>query len=470
IVSTLVLARLLVPADFGLVAMAMSVIAVLELITSFSFDVALIQKPQLRREHYDTAWTLNVLLSCACAGLVAVLAYPSALLYEEPRLFEVMLVLASGWLLSGFENTGIVDFRRVLDFRREFYFLAAKRVLGFGITVTLAIALRSYWALVIGTLAGRAIGVLLSYILHDFRPRPSLAATRELFAFSGWLLVNNLLLVAQAKVPHFVVGRVFGPDELGLYTVGSDIAQIPSADLLAPINRVVFPGLSRQAANPDQMRSTFLDVTAVTAVFAVPAAFGLAAVAQPLVLVLLGQKWLEAVPIVQTLAFVSAIYGVTSINGAAYLALGEPRFITTIATLRLALLIPLVSLLTRSHGLQGAAFAELAAVVLGFGASAGMILWRLGIPARKFFARLWRPVAASAVMGHAVLALVDRWPAAASSLAALPLLLAAVALGIVIYFATLGLIWYVSGRPPGAERLLLDRLSQWSGRKGSGAG
>src|SRR5690349_8288264 len=93
IVSTAVLARLLVPADFGLVAMAMSVIAIIELATAFSFEVALIQKADPGREHYDTAWTLNILMAAGAALLTAALAAPAASMYGDQRLVAVMLCI-----------------------------------------------------------------------------------------------------------------------------------------------------------------------------------------------------------------------------------------------------------------------------------------------------------------------------------------------------------------------------------------
>lgn len=461
IVSTLILARLLVPADFGLVAMAMSVIAVLELATSFSFEVALIQKRELLRAHYDTAWSLNALLALACAAATALLAYPTALFYAEPRLTAVMLALAGGWIFSGLENPGLVDFRRRMDFRREFYFMASKRIVSFAIAIALAMALRTYWALVIGSIAGRVLGVALSYWMHEFRPRPCLRAARELFGFSGWMLANNLLSVTQAKVPHFAVGRFLGSQPLGLFTVGAEIAQIPSADLIAPINRVLFPGLARLADDLAQLRKTFLDVIAVTALFAVPAAVGIAAVAEPLVLVLLGPKWLDAVPVVRILALAAAVSAVTSGNGSAYLALGQPRFITLVAGTRLAVLVPLALVLTAHIGLAGAAYAELAAAVLGLAVSFPVVLRRLGIRAREFGDRLWRPVLASAVMAYAVLLLLDWISDATSSLQALPVLAAAVAAGIVVYVVAVGCLWLLAGRPRGAERLLITRIAGW---------
>lgn len=462
IVSTLILARLLVPADFGLVAMAMSVIAILELATSFSFEVALIQKRELQRVHYDTAWTLNAILSLGCAAATALLAYPAALFYDEPRLTMVMLVLAVGWVFAGFENTGIVDFRRQLDFRRDFYFLASKRALSFSITIALALTLRSYWALVIGTVAGRALGVALSYALHRYRPRPSLQAARELFGFSGWMLANNILSVLQIRIPHFAVGRMLGSQPLGLLTVGAEIAQIPSTDLTAPINRVIFPGFSRLVGDAGQLRNTFLNVMAVTIMFALPAAVGIAAVAEPLVVAMLSAKWIDAVPVIQVLALAAGISVVTSNNGSAYLALGEPRLITLIAVVRLAVLVPMAILLTGRIGLIGAAYAELGAAVFGLLASVPMLLRRLEISPRDYFARLWRPAIASALMAYAVRRLIEAFPDATSSLTALPVLALAVAAGIVAYFAALACIWLLAGRPPGAELLVIRRLGRWS--------
>ena len=143
LVSLLVLARVLVPADFGLVAMAMSVIAFVELASTFGFDLALIQREHLTREHYDTAWTFQVAVGFLCAGLIAAAAYPSAWFYDEPRLIPVMFVLAISRVLQSFENIGTVDFRRRMDFSREFAFSAWKKIVGFVITVALAVALET---------------------------------------------------------------------------------------------------------------------------------------------------------------------------------------------------------------------------------------------------------------------------------------------------------------------------------------
>jgi O-antigen/teichoic acid export membrane protein len=193
LVSTVILVRLLLPADFGLVAMATSIIAVLELLGALNFDAALIQNPNAERRHYDTAFTFNVLFGSVCALLLLLLAWPAAGFYNEPRLTPVIAWLALSTWIGGFENIGVVAFRKNMRFDQEFKFLLAKKLIAFAVTVSLAFALRSYWALVVGMVTSRACGVVISYFSQAYRPRLTLSARHELLHFSRWLLLNNIL-------------------------------------------------------------------------------------------------------------------------------------------------------------------------------------------------------------------------------------------------------------------------------------
>ena len=243
--------------------------------------------------------------------LTAALAYPAAAFYGEPRLVPVMFAIGAAWLISGFENIGTVNFRRNMDFGREFRFLAFKRVTSFGVAIAAALMLRSYWALVIGMLAGRTVGVILSYLLEPFRPRLSLAASRQLFSFSGWMLVTNVAAAVISKIPSFFVGRMFGAQTLGAYTVGAEIAQLAHTELVAPINRAMIPGYSRLADDVDAFRRTCIDSAAAILLLVLPASVGIAVLAGPVVRVLLGEQWNEAVPVIQVLAFSGAVNAIS---------------------------------------------------------------------------------------------------------------------------------------------------------------
>lgn len=456
ILSTIILARLLMPSDFGLVAMAVSVIAMVEVATTFSFDIMLVQKEHLERKHYDTAWTLNIILGVACGLTTLALAYPAEAFFRQPGLAAVMVCLSAAWLLQGFENVGIVDFRRQMDFSREFRFLVGKKMLGFVVVVSLAIMLRNVWALVAGIVASRVGGVVLSYLMHPYRPRLGLGAAREMLSFSIWLLLYNALNFLALRFSHFFIGRTLGSTSLGIFTVGSEVAQMPTLELVSAMNRAFFPGLSRLASQDGALRKGYLEITGAIALFAVPAAIGLAALATPVVELVLGAKWLPAVPVMQILAFAGAIAALSSHNYSAAWALGNSFSTTIMSLVRVVTLVVLAVALASPYGIVGIAYAELGAMCAQLAASCFFVLRALQVGIGTYFASMARPLLAAVSMGAAVQHIVAV-PAIAAS-GSFAQLLVGVPVGVAIYAAVQSLLWFLSGRPDGIERMLLTRI------------
>ena len=228
LVSTIVLARLLVPEDFGLVALATMLVALLEVVSEMNFAVFLVREPHLERSHYDTAWTLSILRGGVTAALLAACAPLAAAFFDEPRLEPIVYALAVSAAIAGCANIGIVNFQRNLDFQKEFKLLVSTRIVSFCVTIFFAIILRNYWALVLGILSGQLVRVFLSYRMHPFRPRPSLAQTRQIMRFSKWLLVNSMLNFVYHRSDIFLIGRLFDSATLGLYAVAREISELAS--------------------------------------------------------------------------------------------------------------------------------------------------------------------------------------------------------------------------------------------------
>lgn len=457
IVSTVVLARLLLPADFGLVAMAMSVIAVIELLTAFSFDVALIQKKDPTREHFDTAWTLNLGLASIGAVVTVCSAWPAASFYGDPRLSTVMLAIAAIWFVAGFENVGTVNFRRQMDFGREFRFMASKRVISFVVTMLAAWIFSSYWTLIIGMAAGRVAGVVLSYAMEPFRPRLGLSHARELFSFSGWMVLANLAQVLMGRAPHFVVGRMFGAQSLGAYTVGAEIANLPHTELVAPVNRAMFPGFSRLVDDMDNFRKTCIDATTAIFLLVMPVSVGVALLAPQIVRILLGQKWPEAVPVIQVLSFAGAVSALTSNNMSAYNALGKPSLSAATLVSRMVLLLLGLWVLTQRYGVLGAAFAEVLAALGSLTVSVPILSRALGMPVLGYFGALVRPLIASLLMGLALHAVLPGRGLDDGLVNAVAWLVAGSLLGAVVYPLAVALLWLLAGRPDSVEVALYKR-------------
>jgi lipopolysaccharide exporter len=462
LVSVLILARLLTPSDFGLVAMAMSVVALTELMGAFGFDTVLIQRQDAQRIHYDTAWTFNVLLAVGTATLLFALSLPASDFYNEPRLKWVLPALAIGALFGGFENIGTVNFRKEMNFRQEFRFLFSKKIVSFVVTISLALSFRSYWAPVAGIVTAKVFSVWISYRVHPYRPRFTLAANRDLFHFSKWLFISNLILFLQNKSDSFVLGRTVGATGLGIYNVASEIAFLPSTELIAPINRAVFPAYSRLSAELSELRSKFVTVFGTIAVLAFPVSIGLACVAEPAVQVLLGQQWTAAVPLLQIFAVCGLTSALQSNLILVIVAMGQPKVNTLLSGAMLLLYFPAVIHTSIAFGVLGAAWTHMVMSVLALMPLHVVFLRLTKLRSREYCGTLWRPILASLGMGGTIIALRS---GTSNALHSFPIveLLAYVITGAVAYIVILLVLWFLSGRPEtsaesGILRIVLNKL------------
>jgi lipopolysaccharide exporter len=458
IVGMAILARVLTPADFGLVAMATVVIEAIELATTFGFDIALLRDPTVDRSRYNSAWSLNLLLALFCAGVLLLLTYPAAGFYEEPKLLTLMPLLALGMAVRGLENIGTVDFRRQLDFRKEFIFMTSKRVGNFLAAVLLALWLRSYWALAWSIVISRAIGVLLSYRLADYRPSFELSQAKPLFHFSKWLLFTNFIGFLQSRLPDFLIGRIAGPHHVGLYATAADIARMPTTEIVAPINRAVYPGYARQGNDLAALSSTYLAVVGAIWTLALPAAVGLALVAQPFVMLFLGEKWVEMAGTVRVLAVAGFFTLIVSNQYYVYLAIGRASIVTRLALLQLVvMLIGAVSLAPR-FGILGVAYAVLIAAAVDAPVSFVIFKNVTKTSWNDVWHTAWRPVLATGAMALVLLQVYPDGVRAPDEVRALGTLMSAAALGAVCYFASLVSAWVLANKPEGPEEQLLRVL------------
>jgi len=459
LLSTLILARLLIPKDFGLVAMATAMSALLELFAAMGLDTALIQRSEATRAHYNTAWTLNVAVGLMIGSGMLVLAWPASLFYHEPRVMPVVCWLAVGAFIQGCENVGVVDFRKEMRLDREFRFLMGKRVMAFATTVPLAFALRNYWALVAGILMSRVGGVALSYALHPFRPRPSLAAVADLMHFSKWLVVQNGLSFLKERSADFIIGRFAGPHALGIFSISAEISNMPATELVAPINRAVLPAYAKLAGDKAALRREYLSVMSLVALLAVPMVAGFAVAAPFLVLLILGPKWQDAAAMISILAFFGITQALQSNAYSAFLALGKPQVFVKITAIHVCIELPALVALTAWFGILGAVWAYVGAAILVLPVNFIFITRFLELPAREFISQLWRPICSSGVM-YVVVHLYG--PPAPGGLIpttqAAGSLMACILLGAPVYIASVIGLWLVSGKPPGAEMWILKEI------------
>jgi len=463
IVSTLVLVRLLAPDDFGMVAMAQSVIVMVQLLAAFGFDVALIRDRAATDEHYHTAWTLNVALGALISVIVLALAVPIAHFYGKPELVWVVCLLSLTSLFAGLENIGVVAFRKELRFRSEFVYQIGRKLVAIAVTLPLAWLLRSYWALVAGTLASAVATMVASYYAHPFRPRPTLAKARELLEFSRWLLVGNAVAFVRERSSDFFIGRLSGPAALGTYSISYEISNLPTTELSAPINRALMPGFSALAGDAAVLHRTYLQAFGLLMLLAVPAAVTVFVLADLIVPVLLGTRWLDAVPLIRVLAIAGIFQAMQSSCATALIATGHPKSVMATNALYACILLCLLGLLVPLYGALGAAAATVVSVLVATPVFLLNLRRYVGVPLAWLARQCWRPAVGALVIVAANAILVPAHTATSGTAQTIGWLGAGVVLALVSYATTVVVLWWFSGRPAGAEEVVLSQLrTRWT--------
>jgi lipopolysaccharide exporter len=453
LISTIILARLLTPQDFGLMAMATVVIGFLEVLFSQGIDIALIQNPRATRAHWDTAWTIRVVQGITMAVLLVLVAPLATRYYAEPRMTWIMPILAIGTVAASFENIGPVAFRKDLQFHRDFQFMVAKRLILFFMVLCLAVVLGDYRALMISIVLGATTSTALSYMLHPFRPRWSLTKASEIWGFSFRLAGINLARYINGNAEKLVIGGIVGAEKTGIYYVGDEIAEMPYTELVGPSSRVTVPGFAKIKHDPDRLKSAVLKVLGFVALVSIPASAGLAVVSDNLVTVVLGPRWEDAAVVIRLCAVAGGFVALYSIFLNLLVVLGQLNAIICVAYANVGLFGILLFPAVENYGIVGAAGLKGALAVGSFAVYGWLAGEAIRASPLEIFAVLWRPLGSAILMVAACLSVTGIFPSPTAALAS------QIMVGAVCYAIAVLALWAASGLPTGPERDLLQMAS-----------
>lgn len=462
LVSMLVLLRVLAPEDFGLITLAFSFSQALETFTAVGVEAQIIRSRNAGRDLYDTGFTFNALRATLLAALVVASSGPVAAWFGEPRLRTLLLAIALHVFLKGIGSIRTVAFQRDLAFHKVFLLQMVPRLVQIVANILFALLLRTYWAIVIGTLAWSVTSLVLGYAMAPHRPRLTFAAWRELLGVSVWTWLINLATVLRDRVEMALIGRSFGTVQAGLFSIALELAALPVTELVSPISQVAMPGFAAgiREHGMGQAGMAFLRVTALAFLLAVPMGAGTSLVSGSFVALAIGERWAEAAPLMAVMALLLVPTAPGLIAGALLTARARLRMLCAITAVAAVLRAGLAVAVTRHFGLMGIALgmgllmaAENAALVL--------TACRTGqVPLGRVLGTLWRPLGAALVMIAALQAAGLAWaPFPASALAAAETLAVTSLLGAAVFVSALAGLWWLAGRPEGGETdaLLMGR-------------
>jgi O-antigen/teichoic acid export membrane protein len=459
LVNTFILVRLLLPSDFGLVGLVTAAYSALDLLSQMSLQMVIIRMPSPTRDDYDTAWTLGLIRGVLIAGLLLAVAPFLASYIHEPRVVQLCYVLAAVSVAQGFENIRLVDLQRELRYQQVFTYQVVGKIAGVLTTIPLAFYLHNYWALISGIAAMRFTMIIMGYAMRPYRPRLCVASWHELFHFSKWLMVGNMLWVVDANVMTFLMGRIAGSAGIGMYQVGYQIGALPASEIAAPIRDPLYAGSARLLGDMNQLRRYFFENLELMIAVITPLSVGICLMARPIALIFLGAKWAATIPLIQYCAFYALFDAIGHYPAGAYIVLNKQHEYYGLLAVLLLVRVPAIVIGGLFFGTLGALIAVTATAVLA------MVMWNaflprvLGARPRDFFDASWRTALASLVMAAALVLVIANYPEPKGFAPQLFRFSVICLWGAIFHIGTQLALWAFSGFPDGAERQAVRGLA-----------
>ena len=315
-VISIVLARILFPSDYGLIGMLAIFISISSSFIDSGFSEALIQRKVAKRVEFSTIFYFNVAVSVLFFFLLVIFAPLIAKFFNEPRLINLTRIMSLTLIISSFGMVQNTYFRKNLDFKS----IAKVRFLTILISGTIGITLAyrgfGVWSLAIQGVVAAFVRVLSYWIFSNWRPvfEFSFQSLKDLFPFGSKLFVSKMMYYVFTNIYNMVIGKYFNAKELGFYVQGRNLQERPISIVEHTIEQVTFPVFASIQDDTDRLKAACRKIVKVSAFINFPAMFGLMVTAEPLVKILLTDKWLPSVIYIQILSLWGLIFTIHFLN------------------------------------------------------------------------------------------------------------------------------------------------------------
>lgn len=311
-----ILARLLTPSDYGLLAMIAVFNAIAFTFINSGFGNALIRKPDLSEDDNSTAFYFNIIAGVVMAGVIWLIAPWVSMFYDKPILTQLLRVEGLLLIISSFTIVQNAQLSRALDFRAKMIINVTSQVIGGIVAIIAAYHGFGVWSLVIQHVASGVIRLILLWIISPWRPRGrwDKKSFGYLWGYGSKMLASALLDTVYGNIYPIVIGKFYSAADLGQYTRANGYAAMPSQGLTGVLQQVTFPVLSQIQNDDERLGHNYRRILRFAVFIIFPIMMGMAALARPLVISLVTEKWAECIPYLQVLCFALMWYPVHAIN------------------------------------------------------------------------------------------------------------------------------------------------------------
>lgn len=355
------LARLLTPEAFGLVAMANIFLAFMQIFLQQGFAQSLIQRQDLGPDHIDTAFWTNLAIGACLTGFGLIAAGWVAAQFQQPQLVPILQVLSLLFLITACGNVQQALLERAFNFRATATRALAATLVGGVAGIGLALTGFGVWSLVGQQVIQELIGTLVLWQASDWRPRfkVSLPHFWQLFHFGMPILGFNFLNFLNSRADDLLIGYFLGAAPLGYYSIAYRILGVMQQLLVQTSQQIALPTFSRLQSDLEQFRQAFYTATQLTSLIAFPAFLGVLALAPELVVMLFGEQWIPSIPVLQVLSLAGIFQSISFFKSSVFMAMGKPSW-----SLWLSLLTVVLNLIGFSIAVRWGIVAVAAAFVI----------------------------------------------------------------------------------------------------------
>jgi len=324
IAGMMVLARLLTPADYGLIGMVTVVVNFAQMFKDVGLSMATVQKEQISHEQISTLFWINVLISAVLGVCVLVGSPLVAAFYGKPELTAVTAVLSISFIISGLSIQHAALLRRHMRFGNLAIVQIAAQVITLAVTILLAFYGWRYWALVGGSLTTAFASVVLTFFFCPWLPGRMQRGTgvRDMLKFGGYVTGSNMVNYLSGNMDNILIGKFIGADALGLYAKAYQLFMLPITQISGPLLQVAMPVLSSLKQQPERYIKYYQRIIDILSTLTMPLALYCVIEAEFLIRLVLGTQWLGAVPVFRVLAIAGIIRPVASTWGIVTLSCG----------------------------------------------------------------------------------------------------------------------------------------------------
>lgn len=468
LLTLLILARFLGPAEFGLVAMAMAPVLIVETVCEMPISAALLNQKQPTEAMYDTALTLAALRALTIILLLGTMAWPISLFFQEPRLTALLCVLSLAPAMRGMVSQRLTDYARIMDFRRDVALDVIAKVGALAIASILAFATGSYWAIAIGKISSTALAMITSYVLAPQRVRFTL---REWHLFSdmlGWTSARQVLSAINWQADKIVLPRYVDIATFGHFSWADTLISVPAQAILQPITPPLYAAFAMAQQNGGLAR-VYLKASAGVFTIMAPLFVLIGMLSAPIVAVVLGPAWEETAPILTWLAFAAVGYAPTVLLPALAMSLNRTRVAFEKLALEFCVKVPLIIILTIMLSLKGLLIGHVIAALAGFLINLALVGRLLPLGVSSQIANLTRPTISMVPMLLFLVAVDGFFDPYDSMLSTVVHLTWISALALTIFGIASLTLWQLAGCPDSCEAIILRMARQFIGRSLKGA-